>query len=173
MASKHLVICVRCGKQFDANRGGYYNRNSRRYTCKSCGRSQKSEIRKQKAAIRKQKAAIKKQKAINRKERTGMKQSMGAMIAKIAIGVLFVLTGFSSPDGGWTIGYFLTAIVIGGALIAWGLLPYLKARKEKSANSTDEKEPQAQHAGTTKTCASCGAMGTGDFCEYCGKKLSE
>lgn len=34
--AKHLVICVDCGTQFDANRGGYYDPLTRRYTCKRC-----------------------------------------------------------------------------------------------------------------------------------------
>lgn len=38
--AKHMVTCVICGKRFDANRGGYYNGDSRRYTCKKCGRTQ-------------------------------------------------------------------------------------------------------------------------------------
>lgn len=36
-AKQHLVVCVMCGRQFDANRGGYYNSRTRRYTCKTCG----------------------------------------------------------------------------------------------------------------------------------------
>lgn len=150
MASKHMVTCRECGRRFDANYGGYYNKTNQRYTCKRCGDKLKKAYRKENKA----------QQAAAREERTGMKQSIGAMIAKIAAGVLFIVTGFSSPDGGWTFGYFLTALVIGAALIAWGLLPYLKVTKAKTA----EKE-------TVKVCEACGATGTGTICEYCGKKL--
>ena len=151
MASKHFVICAQCGKQFDANRGGYYNSKSRRYTCKACGKAHQAAVREQ---------------------RTGMKQSMGAMIAKIAFGILFVLAGFSSPEGGWSIEYFLTALVVGGALIAWGLLPYLKVYKEKRAEELSKRKAADQQSNSIKTCTSCGATGFGDFCEYCGKKYS-
>lgn len=150
MASKHMVTCRECGRRFDANFGGYYNKTSQRYTCKKCGDKLKKAYRKEN----------KSKQVAEREERTGMKQSFGAMIAKIAIGILFISTGFSSPEGGWTFSYFLTALVIGAALIAWGLLPYINATKSKTA----EKE-------TVKVCESCGAIGTSSFCEYCGKKL--
>lgn len=34
--AKHLVICVDCGNQFDANRGGSYDPLTKRYTCPKC-----------------------------------------------------------------------------------------------------------------------------------------
>ena len=149
MARKHMVICVECGKRFDANLGGYYNQKSRRYTCKKCKNRIKNENRNKMSAYQ----------ATEREKRTGMKQSLGAMVAKIVVGLVFVLMGFLSPEGGWTLGYFFTALVIGAALIAWGLLPYLKAKKA-------HKDEQV----VGKICASCGATGTGDACEYCGRK---
>lgn len=33
---KHIVVCVDCGRQFDANWGAYYDATTRRYTCKRC-----------------------------------------------------------------------------------------------------------------------------------------
>ena len=36
--AKHLVSCVECGRQFDANKGGLYIQNFRRYMCKDCAR---------------------------------------------------------------------------------------------------------------------------------------
>lgn len=148
--AKHMVTCVQCGRQFDANRGGYYNRSSRRYTCKSCGKRLQAD----------------------RNERaTGMRQSRGAMIAKIAIGALFLICGFMSPEGGWTVGYFLTALVIGGALIAWGLLPYLRAKKEASAEAEARAEAKRELENEPKRCPACGAISKGKYCEYCGSKL--
>ena len=152
MASKHMVTCRECGKRFDANYGGYYDRKSRRYTCKKCGNSIRKAYRNE----------IHAQQTAEREERIGMRQSFGAMIAKIAGGIIFILTGFSSPESGWTFGYFLTALVIGAALIAWGLLPYLKAKKTHTVE---------QENVNIKVCESCGATGTGDICEYCGNKL--
>lgn len=147
---KHMVTCVQCGRQFDANRGGYYNRSSRRYTCKSCARKAQAD---------------------HNERSTGMRQSRGAMIAKIAIGALFIIAGFSSPEGGWSIGYFLTALVIGGALIAWGLVPYLKAKKEASAEAEARAEARRAAENEPKVCPSCGATTKGRYCEYCGSKL--
>lgn len=40
---KHIVTCVKCGRQFDANEGGAYYPESRRYVCKRCVDKQKSE----------------------------------------------------------------------------------------------------------------------------------
>ena len=100
-----------------------------------------------------------------------MKQSKGAMIAKIAFGVIFILAGFSSPESGWSIGYFLTALVIGGALIAWGIMPYLKARRiEKEAAEQAElyrRKPEEQPV----ICPHCGAKTKGNVCEYCGSPI--
>ena len=147
---KHMVTCVHCGRQFDANRVGYYDRRSRRYTCKSCGKKMQADLN---------------------ERSTGMRQSRGAMIAKIAIGAIFIIAGFSSPEGGWSIGYFLTALVVGGALIAWGLLPYLRAKKEASAEAEARAEARIAAENEPKVCPSCGATTKGRYCEYCGSKL--
>ena len=40
---KHIVTCVKCGRQFDANEGGAYYPESRRYVCKRCVEKQKAE----------------------------------------------------------------------------------------------------------------------------------
>lgn len=127
MATKHMVICVQCGKRFDVNNGGYYNQQSRRYTCKKCGKAQIATEKKINADLQ----------AKRNMERTGMKQSYKAMILKIVIGLFIVSCGFSSPEGGWTFGYFLFTLIFGGLVIAWGLVPYLKARKEKNTKSSD------------------------------------
>lgn len=37
-SDKHMVVCEKCGKRFDANWGASYNSSSRRYTCPSCAR---------------------------------------------------------------------------------------------------------------------------------------
>ena len=147
MASKHMVICLQSGQRFDVNRGGYYNSQRRRYTFKKCGKALKTATRKQ---------------------RNGTKQSTGAMIAKIVIGALFVIAGFSSPDDGWTFGYFLTALLIGGGLILWGLYPQLKAYKKSKIETAQHNIAITQENAAVKVCASCGASGSGSFCEYCG-----
>ena len=146
MSRGHYVICVQCGKQFDANNGAAYDPQTRRYTCRRC---------------------VSRNKADRRKARTGMRQSTGAMIAKLVFGFLFVIAGFSSPEGGWTIGYFLTALALGGGLIAWGLVPWLKAKRQKSQPCGMDAPKEM------RTCPSCGGIGTGSYCEYCGKPFSQ
>ena len=42
---KHYVSCVRCGRQFDANRGFSYDRFSRRYTCPLCAALESAETK--------------------------------------------------------------------------------------------------------------------------------
>lgn len=150
MAQKHMVKCEYCGRQFDANHGYRYNRKNRRYTCPRCVKLMQGE---------------------SRERSTGMRQSRGAMIAKIAIGALFIIAGFMSPEGGWSVGYFLTALVVGGALIAWGLLPYIRAKKEASAEAEARTEAKIAAENEPKVCPSCGAQTKGRFCEYCGSKL--
>lgn len=155
--AKHMVTCVECGRRFDADFGAYYDKYSRRYTCRRC--------------YKKEQAAMKERAVNNRRQQTGMRQSTGAMIAKIAFGALFVFAGFSSPEGGWSVGYFLTSLVIGGALIAWGLLPYLTAKKQAQIASVREEELLLEKENEPKVCSSCGATSRGKFCEYCGSKL--
>ena len=69
--------------------------------------------------------------ADEREARTGMRQSKGAMIAKIVLGGLFFAVSFDRSDGEWSIGYFLFCLILAGGMIAWGLLPYLEARKKQ------------------------------------------
>ena len=49
---KHIVTCVKCGRQFDANEGGAYYPESRRYVCNHCVDKQK-DIQKEQAKARK------------------------------------------------------------------------------------------------------------------------
>ena len=156
---KHIVVCQYCGKQFDANKGGYYNSTSRRYTCKSCGSKAKKEQ--------------KEYEADKREAKTGMRQSMGAMIAKIAVGVVFFFIGFTMDSFGSAI----IGIVIGLALIAWGLLPWLmprlKAKKDAEAEAAKLAAEAERIANAPKICPACGAHTKGQKCEYCGAPLPE
>lgn len=151
MARKHLVICYQCGKQFDANKGAYYNASMKRYACTKCGRALKKS---------------------NTQSMTKSGQSTGAMIAKVVIGVLFIITAFSSPEGGWTIGYFLTGLIIGCGLILWGIYPHLKVKKDALDAKKQHETLVAEELARPKLCSSCGATGTGNVCEYCGTKYN-
>lgn len=149
MAAKHLVICERCGKQFDANKGGRYNSNTRRYTCKSCWKQISGDAR---------------------ERSTGMRQSTGAMIAKIAVGVMFLIVAVTSKElDGPSRG---VGIVLAAALIAWALIPYFKAKKAKEAAAAQATiaRDAAEYArlNTPWTCPACGAKTKGESCEYCG-----
>ena len=148
MGRKRFVVCQNCGRQFDANKGGYYNNQTRRYTCKKCGRQINGDAR---------------------EASTGMRQSMGAMIAKLAIGLIFLLVALTSGEldaGGRIVG-----IVIGVALIAWGLLPYLKAKNAKDSAAAQAAAVAFELKNAPKKCPACGAMTKGDVCEYCGAAL--
>lgn len=179
--AKHMVICEQCGRRFDANTGSYYNSASRRYTCKSCA----TKIQNQQRAIQRQEnAARRKAAADEREKRTGMRQSKGAMIAKLVFGVLFFISGIRQGNA--------TGIIIGMALLAWGLVPYLKSRKliNPLSNVSDAvgRIKQAAQRGSKPdgsptmninrgssndekwTCRWCGAVTSGDVCEYCNRK---
>lgn len=148
MARKHIVVCRECGRQFDVNKGGYYDKLSGRYTCKSCGKRINGDVR---------------------ERSTGMRQSKGAMIAKIAIGVIFLIVSLSSGEldaAGRAIG-----IVIAAALIAWALLPYFKAKKDREAAAARSAAEEFARRNAPKKCPACGAMTKGDNCEYCGAAL--
>lgn len=121
---KHIVTCVYCGRQFDKSEGGYYLPKSRRYVCKRCEDKQKTEQAERNKA---RKAAEREAEADERERVTGMRQSKTAMLVKIIIGVLFLFSAISLAVQG-NISSFVCGLVIGGALVAWGLVPYLKAK---------------------------------------------
>lgn len=121
---KHMVVCVKCGRRFDANkeRAGYVEK-SRRYVCGKCFAEQR----------KRDKEAEKSRKAREAEERervTGMRQSKPAMIAKIVVGVLFALCSVPFAAQG-NFSSFAVGLVIAAALIAWGVVPYMRAQKRE------------------------------------------
>ncbi len=121
---KHIVTCVYCGRQFDKSEGGYYLPKSRRYVCKRCEDKQKDERAEREKA---RKAEERKAKAAERERVTGMRKSKAAMLAKIAAGILFSVCSVPFITQG-NISAFVCGLAIAVALIAWGLVPYLKAK---------------------------------------------
>ena len=117
--------------------------------------------------------------ADERERETGMRQSMGAMIAKIAFGVLFVVTGITTnwAEKGESdpLATALISVVFGLALIAWGFLPWLQAKKKREAAAAKEeaarKEAEYIRMNAPKLCPACGAATKGERCEYCGTPL--
>ena len=97
---------------------------SRRYVCKRCVDKQKSEQADREKA---RKAEERKAEADERERVSGMRQSKAAMLVKIVVGVLFLFSAVSLAVQN-NIPAFLCGLVIGGALVAWGLVPYLKAK---------------------------------------------
>lgn len=152
MARPHYVVCLKCGKTFDANKGGYYNAVKQRYICSKCGKAHNKAV----------KAENKEQAARGQERNTGMKQSLGAMIAKIAVGCLFLVVSFGMDNAGEV----CVGLILAAALIAWGLVPYFMAKKK-------QEELRRQEARKKKVCPACGATTRGNTCEYCGSDLSE
>ena len=65
-----------------------------------------------------------------REERTGMRQSYGAMIAKLAVGAFFVSATMAYYDSGEETGLIIFAAGIAISFLAWGLVPFLRGRKK-------------------------------------------
>ena len=112
-----------------------------------------------------------------REQATGMRQTSGAMIAKILIGALFLISGFTSDWSkyGEGIGSMLISIVLGVVLIAWGVVPWLTAKKKREAAAAKAEAARlaAEQArlNEPKLCPACGATTKGIRCEYCGTPL--
>lgn len=116
---KHIVTCVKCGRQFDANEGvGRYYTKQRRYECKSCYDAQ----------MKTQKERAKAERVAQRESDTGMRQSNAAMIAKIVIGVLFLIGSFPLVSQG-NYPAFIFGLCVASVLILWGVVPYFTAKK--------------------------------------------
>lgn len=91
----------------------------------------------------------------------------GGMIAKIVIGVIFVISAFSTNSTG----ALFVGIAIGAGLIAWGLVPYLQAKKAQAQQAASVQTEAQRIAELPKVCKACGATTKGDICEYCGSRL--
>ncbi len=107
------------------------------------------ENEREKLELKEYKRKLREEAADEREAKTGMRQSKGAMIAKIVCGCLFIAVSFTKPEGEeWTVGYFLTAVILGVTLIAWGLVPYMKAKK-----IMEQREYEETHEKNMKTYA--------------------
>ena len=110
-----------------------------------------------------------------------MNQSVGAMIAKIAFGLISIGAMFNGDQEKGTI---IVGCVIGLALIAWGIVPIftakrdekkaaeLAAKRERAVRERIEAQKKAE-AERPRYCSRCGAATKGSFCEYCGSALDE
>ena len=112
-----------------------------------------------------------------REQATGMRQSMGAMIAKIAVGALFLISGITTDwqeNGGGT-GSMLISLLFGIALIAWGVVPWLTAKKKRETAAANAEAArlaaEQRRLNEPRICPACGATTKGTCCEYCGTPL--
>ena len=103
-------------------------------------------------------------------EKVQSKKTKGTIV-KVVIGVICIISAFMTGS----LGAALTGIVIGLALIAWGLLPWLlprlRAKKEAAAAKAEAAAKEEARLNEPKRCAACGAVTKGDTCEYCGAPL--
>ena len=148
MASKHMVICVKCGRQFDASFGAHYDSKSRRYTCPRCYHGKPQTL--------------------------WFGQKPWAFILKAFGCFMFVLTAFS-PDKtkeGW-FSTSVIAMVIALAFLAWLVIPIIKQKKSQAAEEEYAIEVQKSIDNRISICPHCGAKTKGSVCEYCGSPLDE
>ena len=111
-----------------------------------------------------------------------MNQSIGAMIAKIAAGLFCIAAMFQ--ESVTEVGTVVAGCVIGLALIAWGVVPFVKEKldeKKEAARKAEQAEKRRLEAEAQrkeesekpKYCKRCGASTKGKVCEYCGSPLDE
>ena len=123
-----------------------------------------------------------KEAADERERTTGMRQSTGAMIAKIVFGTIFLISGVTTdwaaqaePGASNPYGPMVVSLVVGLGLIAWGLIPWLRAKKKREELARQaQAAAQAEayrRANEPKLCPACGATTKGERCEYCGTPL--
>lgn len=114
-------------------------------------------------------------------EKKPAKPGIGATIAKIAFGVMFLGVSFSDPGETDRTAFLVVGLAIGLALIAWGILPWLRAAKEEKQLRLETErrreearlraERKAEKENEVRICPNCGATSRGKVCEYCGSKL--
>lgn len=185
MASKHNVVCVSCGRQFDANKSGTrYFPEKRRYMCGSCARKIKAaEKAQQKAEKEERQRAISEAVAsgeMNENQATiaSHKHGKGKMIAGIIVAAVGVI-GFAGGSG-QGIAYFITCIIIllvGAGLLIWHFIADKKFKEavqaERERSLSEQQTILHQQENQTKTCPNCGGITKGKFCEYCGSQLEQ
>ena len=114
-----------------------------------------------------------------------MKRSVGAAIAKIAVGAIFIAAMFRTSDGEEPDrATVFVGGVIGLALIVWAIISVEKAKIEDKAAKQAKKEnaerlritieaEKKAAAEKPKYCTHCGAATKGTVCEYCGSPLDD
>ena len=106
---------------------------------------------------------------------------MVGMVLKILFGLLFFCVSVDSGEGAaWDFPYFLTCLILGGALIAWAVVPRIRANRESAelialdecmSVVVKDRKKRAEQTAEPKICPGCGATSIGPVCEYCGTRL--
>lgn len=60
----------------------------------------------------------------------GKRKTTIKMGVKIVLGITFALAGFTAPESGWSLGYFLTAEICGGAMLLWAFWPTIQKNRQ-------------------------------------------
>ncbi len=150
----NYVTCAGCGRSFDpAGERNLYDRATRSYTCSIClARSAVPAA------------------PVKRRGKVGT-------VLRIAFGVLFLITAFSSLSDGDSV--WLTCLIIGAALLLWQFWPPIillirgkkaRAAAQKQAEELRQRaeEERARELNRQWVCPHCGATTSGMVCEYCG-----
>ena len=114
--------------------------------------------------------------------KTNRRPGIGGTVAMIALGVIFMAISGSDPGESDPRLFVILCLTVGLALIAWGLLPWLRFRKEENRQLLEEErqreeaarlraEQKAEKENRVRVCPNCGAPGRGLTCEYCGSVL--
>lgn len=185
MATKHNVVCMSCGRKFDANKiGARYVSDKQRYMCGSCARKLKSaEKAKQKAEKEDRQRSIIDAVAsgeMNEDQATiaSHKPGKGKMIAGIIVAAVGIF-GFAGGSG-QGIAYFLSCIIIlliGAGLLTWHFISDKKFKEavqaERERSLSERQAVMQRQKNQTKTCPNCGGITKGRYCEYCGSPLEQ
>lgn len=162
---QHIVICKACGRKFNADWGGFYYKKERRYMCTSCHRKLTAEQKPQKKGF----WEVVRDRRNDREARTAMRQSPIEIALKLiyGIGCLAAIPEFDEA------GEAVIAILLGGGLIAWAVVPWLKARKIRAQWAEEAEIAEKETAEIKRTCPHCGGQTRGAICEYCGQPLDK
>ena len=163
--AKRMVICVDCGRRFDAEaEGAKYDPSSHRYQCMECAKKDEEYAARRRIenAGKPDLSGVKRQKPI-------------ALILKLFFGIVCICVCFT---GDMEFGARILALVVGLALLVWAAYPFYKGRKavieakKRQQAEIDRQAAEAERlANAPKICPACGAKTKGDACEYCGTPL--
>ena len=105
---------------------------------------------------------------------TNKKPKVGAAVAKIIFGLLFLDVAIA-PDPEFEAPARGIAVILGIALLLWAYYPFRKWKKYQALlreeMEREDKEIDALKAALKNrswACPQCGANTKGDVCEYCG-----